>query len=689
MPKSSSYAYETGEANVDSSDFTETADAIRSGFEDFIRVNFEVTGLLSHEQVSAQKLQVERVLRSGKIHSKEYQDLIAAYTGSFAEHSKKENLSLYFNEVIGPLQNAVSSRAISKKSYDEWIDWIRDPKRDSSDKKASITKTLPDYLDQRRKLATKRNGILDDKRFDGFQNSSDPTLKALAAKIADDDFFLDTLDISGREKLVTEVLIALPLTDDEKKLFAILEKDLEGAEREGLITGKSKGKWIARFKDPNVNIQAKKYFIEQQFPSYKEAWRKTKKQREEIMKDPLHKELTKKDVEDIKDFLDDKKFLALHHDAKLNLLAEVRSAMRAKIENKRGLHDETKAVLQAAAAAGYLSANKVGPWLEHVMAGQRSLKELKEFIKDWAKVRYRFDQVEKTMNTGKVPQGLQRMSLERFLNLSYDQKKSYVEEAERRLNIEGGSPRNTPIQDLKGKVRHALDNENWEEAQYYMKKAKGIATEDSDIEELKSMERYLRSFGSEKDADNEKKQSDINWAFKEIEAVLSMLPGEMQDLYRKALIKGPECLQCVTTCVYNRTWCQDRGYLSDSLEDKLRDTSWEETANRLSVGGEGHGDGLENNNVDGFNQPSIRDKGIGPQNIFLGSSGVDAFVEKANANKNVWSFWYWTNLIVDGVSGGQNNYVSRNLNHRIKRAARTLKKNGVQYTTSGPPIFLN
>ncbi len=154
------------------------------------------------------------------------------------------------------------------------------------------------------------------------------------------------------------------------------------------------------------------------------------------------------------------------------------------------------------------------------------------------------------------------------------------------------------------------------------------------------------------------------------------------------MLHGAACLQCVTTCVYNRTWCQERGYLTEGLEDRLRTKSIDETENRLSHIGPGHGDGYENNHL-GFNQPAIRDKGIGPQNVFSSDTGADAFVEQANANKSTWSFWYWTNYIDKDVSAGKNSYVAYALNHRIKRAARVLDKHGMTYHSVGPLSSLN
>jgi hypothetical protein len=311
-------------------------------------------------------------------------------------------------------------------------------------------------------------------------------------------------------------------------------------------------------------------------------------------------------------------------------------------------------------------------------------------MKDWAKVRHRYDKVEQAMLKDRVPQGLQRMSEEKFLGLNYQQRLSYVEEAERRLHIQTSDPKDTPIQDAKGKVRHALDTENWDEAQYHLKRAWPLVKTSEDIAELQSMEKHLKAFSKKGDIEESRDNAaeDVAWARKEIDSVMEQLPPSYQKLYSKALLHGAACLQCVTTCVYNRTWCQERGYLTEGLEDRLRTKSIDETENRLSHIGPGHGDGYENNHL-GFNQPAIRDKGIGPQNVFSSDTGADAFVEQANANKSTWSFWYWTNYIDKDVSAGKNSYVAYALNHRIKRAARVLDKHGMTYHSVGPLSSLN
>ncbi len=653
-------------------------DAMRSKYDEYVHLTHDRLGLASTYETQQLKRWIE------SIDERDTEQIYEAEKWYRLDYQKRAQsaLELYHGQFLPPLQRALSQNVISEKSLDEWVKWVRDKGRDYKEKELSISRVLPDYLSKRYTLAGKRQGILRDPRMKALENSTDPRMKALSAKIRDDDFFLDALSFDQRKALIEEVLLALPMHENEIPLFRDLESALDAAMKDELISEDSRKKWIARFKDPSVNHRAKEYFLTQQFPSYVTGWRRVHSARSTLLKDPLMKNLTEKDVKELKTFLDDKKFRALHFDKKEGLNATVKATLTAKKTHKEVLHSETRNVLQAAAAAGYISSDKIGGWALHVLEGKRTLQELKDFIKDWAKVRFRYDKVEHGMVTGKVPQGFSRLSEEQFLKLSYAQRLSYVEEAERRLHIENGNPKDTLIQDAKGKVRHALDLENWEEAEHFLRHAWPLAETQEDIAELQSMEKYLRAFDKKRSGQKETADDheEIRNANNEIEMVLSLLPPSLQPIYRKALSKGADCLQCVTTTVYNRTWCQERGYLTESLEEKLHDQSIEETAERLSPTGDGHSDGLENNFVDGFHQPSIRDKGIGPQNVFLSSSGADAFVEKAEANKSCWSFWYWTNLIVDGVSAGQNSYVAYSLNHRIKRAARTLEKHGVRYS---------
>lgn len=675
------------QSSAETSDIPALYSEVRAKYEEYFNVTHDQLGLASTAQTEPVKQWINSIAPTDEKQVREAEKWYRL------DYSKKLEtaLKLYHGDFLAPLQRAVSMGAISQASYAEWISWVKDQGRDYKEKESSILKVLPDYLDKRHKLASKREALMRDSRFEAMSNSFDASVKGMAAKISDNDYFLHSMSFEQREATLVQALNALPLAQSEVKLFDGFEKDLKKAVDEKLISSASMSKWVARFKDPALSIKAKEYFVKSQFPSYVTGWKRVQKERADILKDPAFKEMTEKEFKELGTLTKDEKFLKLHFDDREGLLAEARAAMKAHKEGKKVLLNDTRTVLEAAATAGYIGASKIGGWLEHVISGKRTLQELKKFIKDWAKVRHRYDKIERAMVGSRVPQGMQRLSENQFVNLSYAQRLSYVEEAERRLNIQKSNPEDSTFNDLKGKVRHALDTETWDEAEHYLKKAWPLAETEDDRSELRSMERHLKAFGKKSEYEQQREDSDqeVAWAKKEIETVLGLLPPSYQTLYGKALRHGSACLQCVTTCVYNRTWCEERGFLNEGMEERLKQQSIAETAERLRPSGTGHGNGMENNFADGFNAPSIRNKGIGPQNVFASSTGADAFVEKANANKNTWSFWYWTNYIDTDVSSGKNAYVAYSLNHRIKRAARALERNGLTYSDVGPMTSLN
>lgn len=645
-------------------------------------------GFLSSAEINSQR----EYIYGAEGDAEKMTDIIQSYSRSMVESSIRTNLDIYRNQVKGPLNRAVAEGIISQRSHDEWLTWLSDPGRSSMDKKASIRDVLPGYLASRRELARSRYALLQDPRLSQLATKADSTMRERIATLKSDHTFLNTLDVAGRKKLIIDIQAELPILEKEQAIFASFQKQLAAAVSDGLIAASSQTKWIARFNDPKVSSAAKIYFVENQFPSYVKSWTKVRDERATLLKDPLLKELKSTDVKQLDTFTKEAQFLTLHYNDKTNLVAAVRAALAAKKTGKEALHKEASGILAGAAGAGYISKTKVGPWLEHILSGARSVAELKNYVKDWAKIRYRYDQTEQQMNFGKVPQGFTRLTPESFLELSYAQRVSYVEEAEKRVQTETTTSKEMPnpkMKDIKGKIRHSLDTEDWEGAKYYLSQAWAMSPSEEDQAELHSMNRYLTSFGKEQQPETNDAGDEVRQAFETINQQLALLPPVMRKMYERALVKGVDCLQCVTTCVYNRTWCHDHGYLNPALENRLRAQSVKETEERLKVGGENRRNQINNSHVDSGHQPAVHDDPIAPQNEFIGGGGVDSFVEKAAANSGNHNFWYWTNAIVQGVSGDENNTISRNVNWKIKSAARNLQAKGFRWNPSGPPVAVN
>lgn len=658
-----------------------SASEVRAAFEDFMRVNFDETGFLSRKEVEDQRQAMEKLLSN---HDIDWKDAINAYMGTFAEKSKADNLDLYRNEVEGPLQNALNDGIISRESYMQWIQWLRDPNRQAVEKKASINSVLPTYLADRRKIASQRDAILSDKRFAELSKSHDKAISDLCSKISDSKFLLNSQSFEERKASISDVLAALPIIDEEKALFAGFSKELDSAVGK-YISAESKKKWIARFNDPSVNPKAREYFVTQQFPAYVAAWKTVHADYDKLKVNPAIALLTKKEVKDIDLFKSPSKFLALHYDEKVNIMHEVHNAVTAKAESKEALHAEIKAVIDTAASAGYVSSNNTGYLVSHMIERERSVQEVKNFVKEWAKIRFRFDKVESTMTNGRVPQGLVRLSEASFLSLTFAQRKSYVEEAESRTGVDTQPEVSPAFQDIKGKIRHALDSENWTEATLFLAQAWPIALGDAERNELHSMERYLKAFSADNDTQNEANNlSSALEAKKEIDVCLSQLPAAVRPFYEKALQHNAGTVRTIGVMLYNVQWALERGYLPRDLSS-VRDNARQETTPAQQRESK-----VENKIlVDGIQKPALNEEPIKAQNICTSSSEASLIAQTANNNKDNYNFWYWSNLIVSGVSAGEYNNIANNLRGRLTKAAYALESKGLTYASVGPMTSLN
>jgi hypothetical protein len=660
---------------------------IRRGFEDFVSVNFQETGLLSSSQVREQRSYMESVLSSN---NNDWAPVIDAYIGDFAEKSKSANLNLYKNEVEGPLKNAFGDKIISEKSYASWMSWIRDGNRHSDEKKSAVSTTLPTYLEKRRKLATQRDATLNDPRFAALSESNDPKIKDLCAKLKNTDQFLNRLTFAQRQTLVTDVLSSLPIVDGEQSLFASFSKELDSAVGT-YISADAKKKWIARFNDSSVNPKAREYFVQKQFPLYVANWKKIHGEYQKLQGNPVTATLDKSDATNIALFKDPKKFLALHYDKKVNIVQEVQNAVVAKAEGKEALHSEIKAVIDTAAQAKYVSHDNTGYLVAHMMERDRSVQEVKNFVKEWSKVRFKFDVLESKMTKGRVPQGLTRLSEASFLSLTFAQRKSYVEETESRVGVEDAPEEHSSFTDIKGKIRHALDSESWDEAETFLALASPMAITENQISELESMKRYLKEFRSTTEQGGEAGSAiDMKSALaakQEIDSCLSQLPAPIRPFYEKALSQNAGSVRTIGVLIYNVKWSLDRGYLPRDL-GSVRETAREETVETLRPG-VGHGNRIENNLVDGHQKPAINEEPIKAQNICTSSSEASLIAQTANNNKDNYNFWYWSNLIVQGVSAGEYENVANNLRGKLTRAAYALESQGLNYASVGPMTSVN
>lgn len=490
--------------------------------------------------------------------------------------------------------------------------------------------------------------------------------------------------------------------ESARQLADQLHSQLDRANAEHVITRESKQRWIDRFEDASLNYKAKEYFVLHQLPSYLASWERVAKKRIKLLNDPRFKSLTKADVSELETFQRGKDFLDLHFEKRADLNAHIEAALIARERDIEHLHNKAKSMLEAAADAGAINHDKVGRLLLGRLRKFPNMTELKdyiehqmpEYIKTWMKLRTEYDWVEAKMKDS-VPQGFNRLSPEKFLLLSYPQRKSYVEQAKQRLNlIEAPSPRE--MENIKLGIRHALDTKEWDEAEGLLKQARTLFEQGKGVErdrfELDSMERYLKEFRT-KEHEEEQPMQSARETLEQMRMAYDQIPTPLKPLYLSAM-NDPDRLGAIAACTYNRVWCREHGYLTDDREKELEREATTETQ-ALARQGRHRKKGLDNIKlgvvVDKQHDPAVRryDEGEwAPTIIHMPPGTHQHFNSILETRKCNHAFRYWTTLIPTDVTYEQQLHLVRNVNWVLKRGAKKLKEQGLMFTLTGnPPSF--
>lgn len=481
-----------------------------------------------------------------------------------------------------------------------------------------------------------------------------------------------------------------------RSLASQLHSQLSSANEAHLITRESKQRWLDRFSDPSLGYKAKEYFVQHQLPSYIAAWQKVAQKRIQLLRDPRFASLTAEDIGELETFKRGKDYLDLHFEKRADLNARIEGALLAKGRNVEHLFDKAKSLLETAASAGAINRDTVGRMLlgrlkkfQNAASLQHYTEnQLPEYIKNWVKLRTEFDWVEAKMKETSVPQGFNRLTPEKFLLLSYAQRKSYIEQAKQRLNL-SEAPSSSAMENLKLGIRHALDTKDWEEAQILLKEARGLLSKkgtsaEKDRFELDSMERNLLAFRT----DEKEKQHPMDTPQQTIEQMrtaLAQVPPSLQPLYLSA-VNDPEKMGAVAACTYNRVWCREHGYLNDDREKELEKQATESTQS-LAKQGQHSKKGLDNVKLgvvtDQQHDPAVRRYADGewaPTIIHMPPGTSQHFNSILETRKGNHSFRYWTTLIPTDIPYEQQLHLVRNVNWVLKSGTRKLKEQGVNFS---------
>ena len=466
-----------------------------------------------------------------------------------------------------------------------------------------------------------------------------------------------------------------------------------------VISDESKKRWIKRFKDKEIGASSKIEFVNFQLPVLLTHAEKVAEKRKTLLKNKQIKNVTPAMVEDIASFFDEQKFLSMHYLERENLAAGVTAALAAA-EKLPALYSKAKGILGAAVGSGAMGKNKVGKWMESLFKQERTPQEIEEilegelrdYIGTWTKLRYRYDRLERQMDQSGVPPGFNRLSDKKFLDLDYFQRESYVEEAERSMNISLNGPSNRPIDQLKLRIRHELQVKDWESAEELMAEAWEIA-EGEDIHELESMSNYLKQFRKVESRENAPTES-ITKTLEFIREAISEAPPSVQMLYIEAMQKGYNTIWGLTTQMYNLVWCHEHGYLDGHREEVLYEESFDETEDIVENGHRQYG--LENINLDAIDDDKKLDAMRPYRNTWAptlyhmnasnGSSRIRYLNELQGKNA---ARDYWSTLKIRDITYDKQAYLVKKVNWKLKSGMKKLKASGVAFTASGPPVFMN
>lgn len=611
---------------------------IRGKYENFIRLTFHELGLASREQTEQLRHWIENISPEDSEELRRARDFYEDRLKEMTEFA----LDLH-KEYIAQLNEAEGDGVISERSKNEWIAWIRDPNRDYKTKESSIRHDLPRYLSERRELAAKRSQLIRDAA--GI-NIADAELRSKIEFLKDNGKWFNDLEFTQRLNLIDHIRAGLAVGENPASVQ--LKKDAEK-----MLMDATKEPQPALHRD-KVGTWLKRIFEEgpQNGASFKDM--------EKFVKDGALKDLittwrniaiqfwkTRKDPTFIgvkTEFIDTKAFLWKHYDERVSYVA----LMKSQRDRAGALRSRAYSLITGASNA--LDADGTKRWLnEYVFNGHHTLPELESIINGNLATRLEakvsiFHRYERAKADAIRHHGIRGMKIppkSGFLKLHYDLQLASVEEMENRL-LE--LDRNRPDFLL---IRHEMDRRNFDEALELIEKGKKKALGEDDQKQLKSMEAYVKQHGKEKKNTVRKIEKEGSEA-KEIDDLLNDLPADLQDIVIPLAEQGSAQIRMFGWGLYNREWCNQRGYLNPERELMALHTGKSQALNKVRRETR---KGVVNETIQGETgkEEYIELSRTSATNVCLDMTDTgakSAMRETVNRTKNDHRAWYWTNIIL-------------------------------------------
>ena len=498
------------------------------------------------------------------------------------------------------------------------------------------------------------------------------------------------------ENLSDRALSLVGIVTHEEQLRAILENEsqhipniiskihslepqfraqITEARSRGWISERSASGWIARLEDSATPWWKKDIFIREKFPAYQRNWEKLGEDEEKVQKICAQKGIKPTDLREV-GVLSAHGFKDATYLFRRGAVDKALAAIAAVGTNRKDLYDEAKHMLNQAVADDALSKAKIGTWLRRIFESNADPKKIEEFVMgkgtmplptliwQWRKASLEFDKLEARITKEGKPPSFTFMTKKRFLDMHYESRMAYLQEAEYRMK----DTQLAAIHPLLLDIRREIDAKDWGSAEYLMIRARALGLSPKDQAKLASMERHMNAQRSEQGGKSHEGTGDPHV---ELEALLAQVPASVQPLFRAAIDRGESVMRCLKSLWFNRDWCRKHGHLDDQKEEILRQRSERDTQKVLH---EGHGKGYENISTR-HGKPAVRkyhDGEWAPQVLHYSTDMCDSLVEDITTGKDNYAFKYWTTLVPKGVDFGTHTYVLHSIFPRMMQCVRRI-----------------
>lgn len=496
-------------------------------------------------------------------------------------------------------------------------------------------------------------------------NLSDRAL-SLAGIVHHDDQLRAILD--NESKIVPQIIEKIRRMEPEFRLR------IDDAKSKGWIGRQSAENWIARLEDDKAPWWKKNDFLTNKFPEYYKNWQKLHEDKERVLQICKTHHIQPSSIPEIA-VLVAHGFIETSFTFRRGAVDKALAAIAAHTTNRKALYDQAKKILTDAAADNALSKAKIGTWLRRIFESGADPKKIEEFVKGkgksplpilierWKKASLDFDTLQKRVTKEGKPPSFGFISKKKFLEMHYESRLAYLQEAEYRMkDIELSS-----IHPLLLDIRRELDAEDWESAEVLLTRARGMKLNPEESEKVSSMDQYLRTHRSQQKKGANGKEMDPH---EELNILIHQLPAEVQPLFRGAAMRGEGVLRCLKSLWYNRKWVREHGYLDDHKEEVLRQRSKTDTRRVLR---HGHGKGYENMSTE-YGQPAIRRyRGEWAPTVLHYQAGEhEHLLSVMEKEKDNYAFKYWSTLIPKSVDYGTHVYVLQELFPKMMNCVRRI-----------------